>query len=38
MLSINELQLFSNYCTQNNINVNDWIRFLAYESLQKVEK
>jgi len=33
MLTQRELKVFANYCIDNNIKFNDWIRKLAYENL-----
>jgi len=33
MLTAHELKVFANYCIDNDIKFNDWIRLLAYEKL-----
>lgn len=33
MLTPNELKTYANYCIENDIKFNDWIRQLAYEKL-----
>jgi len=34
MVTPQELQKFAEYCKQNDIKFNDWIRMLAYEKLR----
>ena len=34
MLTPNELKIFAHYCLKNEIKFNDWVRKLAYESLE----
>lgn len=34
MLTPDELKTFANYCLKNEIKFNDWIRKLAYDSLE----
>lgn len=38
MLTPKELQLFANYCIQNDIKFNDWMRKLAHENLEHVTR
>ena len=33
MLTPDELKIFANYCIENEIKFNDWIRELAYKKL-----
>lgn len=35
MLTPNELKDFANYCIENDVKFNDWVRSLAYNSMQK---
>lgn len=34
MLTPNELKIFADYCLKNEIKFNDWVRKLAYDSLE----
>lgn len=35
MLTLEELAIFGEYCTRNDIKFNDWVRQLAHDALEK---
>ena len=38
MLTPKELRTFASYCIKNDIKFNDWVRKLAYASLEKSDE